>query len=228
MIKLFIYLVAIFSLTIAIANEDEEIIKNLDFYMKMEYLEFEEKYKLNQREYRKVSDKNDKSIENLFYKNALKSWRKLNAAFRPGKIHDIQRDWIYDNTLLLDDNGHTFKCPSRCPAYAPEYICDLPVTNHPREFKGVFRNLIPKINKAFMKIVYNTNETCDFVFRIKDKQEKLFDIPFYNLYHFLLELKPKNTGHWVGKWEEDTGITEDLWPYIWANVNCKMLNYKVQ
>ena len=50
-----------------------------------------------------------------------------------------------DNILLLDDNGHTFKCPSRCPAYSPEYICDLPVTNHPMEFKGVFRNLILEI-----------------------------------------------------------------------------------
>ena len=29
---------------------------------------------------------NDKNIENLFYKNALKPWRKLNAVFRPGKI----------------------------------------------------------------------------------------------------------------------------------------------
>ena len=171
---------------------------------------------------------NDKNIDNLFYKNALKQWRKLNAVFRPGNIQDIQRDWIYDNNLLMDENGNTFKCPSRCPAYAPEYICDLPVTNHPREFKGVFRNLIPKINKAFMKIVYNTNEACDFVISVNDKQERLFDIPFYNLYHILLGLKPRNTGHWVGKWEEDTGITEDVWPDIWANANCKMLNYKVQ
>ena len=54
---------------------------------------------------------NDKNIENLFYKNALKSWRKLNAVFRPGKIQDIQRDWIYDNNLLMDENGNTFKCP---------------------------------------------------------------------------------------------------------------------
>ena len=34
-------------------------------------------------------------------------------------------------------------------------MCDLPITNHPREFRGVYKRLIPNINKAYMKIEYS-------------------------------------------------------------------------
>ena len=58
---------------------------------------------------------------------------------RPGNIHEIQRDWVYQNSLLKHENRKSFKPPSYFPAYAPEYICDLPTTNHPREFKGIYK-----------------------------------------------------------------------------------------
>ena len=47
-----------------------------------------------------ASNKYDKNIPSLFYKNAIQAWRILSVHFFPGNIRDIQRDWIYENILL--------------------------------------------------------------------------------------------------------------------------------
>jgi hypothetical protein len=59
--RLIIYFLVINYLTIALAGQDDEIIENIDFYIKMEYLEFEEKYGANEYEY-SAEDKKDKKI----------------------------------------------------------------------------------------------------------------------------------------------------------------------
>ena len=174
------------------------------------------------------SKKYDNNIENDFYKNAIKIWRTMNINFHPGRLQDIQRDWIYDSFLLKDDDGNMFKPPINIPAYAPEFFCDLPVTNHPREFKGTFKTLIPKLNKAFMKINYSTSNSSQFVLLVGDKIEKLSGLAFKVLYKIVLEKKAKASKVWIGKWEEDTGIEEEQWPKIWENVHNKMLNPKIQ
>ena len=175
-----------------------------------------------------ASSKYDKNIENSFYKNSMKAWRQINPIFCPGNLQSIRRDVVYENMLLVDDNCRPFKYPSRIPAYAPEYICDLPVTNHPREFKGIFKTLIPKINLAYMKMKYNDSGLNEYYIMIAGKRQNLALISFNVLYSFLLNSKPNQTCLWVGKWEEDTGIPVDAWPEIWSNATSKMLNYQVQ
>ena len=77
--------------------------------------------------------------------------------FHQNRVQDIRRDWIYESILLKDDDGRVFKPPSNIPAYAPEFFCDLPITANPREFRGIFRRIIPNINKAFMKLKFSHN-----------------------------------------------------------------------
>ena len=164
----------------------------------------------------------------FFYKNAIKSFREIKAYYLPGSIQDIRRDCIYENHLLLNDDGNPFKSPSRFPPYAPEYICDLPVTNHPREFRSVYRELIPKLNKSFMIIGFSKNNKNEFFVTVEDKDLDLSKISFKELYKILLNKKPKISNLWVGKWTEDTGVEEDKWPGIWENVHSSSLNQKIQ
>ena len=177
-----------------------------------------------------ASNKYDNCIKNEFYKNVIKTWRLLKIIPKPGKLQDIRRDGVFDNLLLVDENGKCFKRPSHIPAYAPEYMCDLPITNHPREFRGVYKRLIPKINKAYMKIEYSKSGKTEFCIRIMDKDTKLSDISFNDLYNFFLKNKNKVSNLWVEKWKDDTGmdLDHDQWVGIWKNVHDKSLNYKVQ
>jgi len=60
--KLLIYFLVINCLTTAFAGQDDEIIENIDFYIKMEYLEFEEKYGANEYEYASKEKKENKIV----------------------------------------------------------------------------------------------------------------------------------------------------------------------
>ena len=148
--------------------------------------------------------------------------------YYPKNINSIRRDSIYENVLLLDNNGKCFKAPSRCPAYAPEYFCDLPVTNNPREFRGVSRRLIPSVNLAFMKIKYSYKGKDEYIVKVKDKDLDLLSLSFKDLYAVILDTKNASSKLWIGKWENDTGIQENEWNGVWANVHSKLLNQKVQ
>ena len=170
----------------------------------------------------------DNLIPNSFYKKAVKAWRELNPLFTPGSMQSIRREGVYNNTILVDENGNAFKQPPRIPPYAPEYFSDLPVTNNPREFKGRFRSLIPKMNLSFMKISYSDSGKDEYTIQLEGKRTKLNDLHFTDVYSIFLTQKPCKVCLWVGKWGEDTGITEDSWAEIWKDVTSRMLSYKVQ
>ena len=175
------------------------------------------------------TNKFDNDINNFFYRNALKMWRSIQVTFRPGNIHEIRRDWVYENSLLKDENGKSFKPPSYFPAYAPEYICDLPITNHPREFKGIYKKMIPQVNKAFSKITFSSKKINEFfVLSEENKEQNLLTISFKELYKILLMTKHSVTQIWTGKWEEDAGVEANEWEGIWDNMHNKMLNLKIQ
>ena len=75
----------------------------------------------------------------------------------------IKNDWIYDHILLKDDDGRVFKPPgyysvNTMPRYVPHLFKDFPVTIPLHDLRGIFRTLIPKLNKAFHKIVYTNND----------------------------------------------------------------------
>ena len=52
--------------------------------------------------------------------------------------------------------------------------------------------------------------------------------PFKDLYAVILDTKNTSSKLWIGKWENDTGIQENEWNGVWANVHSKLLNQKVQ
>ena len=170
----------------------------------------------------------DKKINNDFYKNAVENFRRLDVKFYPKDIHSIRRNWIYNSQILTDSNGLCFKPPPRFPAYAPEFFCDLPVTIHPRELRGVYRSLIPKLNLAFHHIRYSDSEKDVYKIVVKEEEKVLFGMSFGELYEVIRNRKTKPSKLWVGKWEDDTGVIEDDWVNIWNNVHCNLLNPRIQ
>ena len=133
-----------------------------------------------------ASNRYDKNIFSSFYKNAVKAWRILSVHFFPGSINDIRRDWVYDNILLKDDDGRVFKPPSFIPPYAPEFMYDLPITANPREFRGIFRRLIPSLNKAFMKIKFSTDGGSQYQVHTDKGLVNIKTFHFRDLYDYLL------------------------------------------
>ena len=133
----------------------------------------------------------DKKINNDFYKNAVENFRRLDVKFYPKDIHSIRRLWIYNSQILTDSNGLCFKPPPRFPAYAPEFFCDLPVTIHPRELRGVYRSLIPKLNLAFHHIRYSDSEKDVYKIVVKEEEKVLFGMAFGELYEVIRNRKTK-------------------------------------
>ena len=86
----------------------------------------------------------------------------MKVTFYTKDMNSIRRYWIYDSQLLVDTEGNSFKPPTLFPPYAPEFFCDLPVYNHPREFNTLYRNLIPKLNLALMKIIYSKSDKDEY------------------------------------------------------------------
>ena len=170
----------------------------------------------------------DKEISNTFYKNAVNSYRLMKVKYYPKDMNSIRRDWIYDNQYLLDADGKPFKPPSRFPPYAPEFICDLPVYNHPREFSMLYRNLIPKLNLALRRIVYSSSDKNEYRVQIGKNETDLFKTSFKEVYAELMRTRKKPANIWVEKWENDSGIKLEEWEGIWRNVHCHMLSPYVQ
>ena len=170
----------------------------------------------------------DKEISNTFYKNAVNSYRLMKVKYYPKDMNSIRRDWIYDNQYLLDADGKPFKPPSCFPPYAPEFICDLPVYNHPREFSMRYRNLIPKLNLALRRIVYSNSDKNEYRVQIGKNETDLFKTSFKEVYAELMRTRKKPANIWVEKWENDLGIKSEEWEGIWRNVHCHMLSPYVQ
>ena len=175
-----------------------------------------------------ASDRYDKNIPSSFYKNAVVAWRILSPHFFPVCINDIRRDWVYDNILLKDDDGRVFKPPSFIPPYAPEYMYDLPVTANPREFRGVFKRLIPAINKAFMKLKYSSSEKCVYKVDTVDGLKDINCFLFCDIYNYILHKRPPTVKPWKLKWESDQKIDVSEWKKVWSNVHHPTLSGKVQ
>ena len=165
------------------------------------------------------SSKYDKNIMCSFYREAVKAWHAVILNYVPKNVLEIQRDWIYENILLKDDDGRVFKPPSVIHPCVPEYFCDLPVTAHPREFRSSFRNLIPQINKAFMKISFSDNERSKFEIATRDGAKDISCCHFQTLYDSCLHLRKPSTKPWVAKWENEGTILSTEWTQVWENVH---------
>ena len=170
----------------------------------------------------------DKKIPCLFYRESVTAWRLVFQNYTPKNVHSIKRDWIYDNILLKDDDGRVFKPPSFIPPYAPEFFMDLPVTNHPREFRGIFRTLIPKINRAFMRISFNDNDKCKYEVSTRAGVKDLELCSFNDLYDSLLFHRKPPVKPWKTKWENEGIITREDWNDVWMNVHHQSINQATQ
>ena len=170
----------------------------------------------------------DKQISSPFYKNAVKAWRILCIDFQPGSIADIRRDWVYESILLKDDDGRVFKPPSFIPPYAPEFIYDLPITNHPREFRGRFKRLIPKMNLAFMKIKFSDSRKNEYLVQTNKGPTNINCLRFGEIYDILLKERASPRLPWKRKWEDENAILPTDWSSVWENVHSPLLVNEVQ
>ena len=182
----------------------------------------------------KYNNNYENIIENSYYKNAYKIWRKSNIIFSPRNYTSIKNDWIYNNILLTDDDGRVFKPPgyysNNLPTYAPKRFQDLPVRVPIGDLRGVFRTIIPKMNIAFHKIVYS-NKTYD-LFQIKRVNEELIvDIngPFKDVYECVLLNTIPLVNIWERKWDIEFGRNREIiWSKVWESVHNSIINYKIQ
>ena len=175
-----------------------------------------------------ASHKFDKDIQCEFYREAIKAWRIIFHSYVPKNMLDIKRDWIYENVLLKDDDGRIFKPPSHFPAYAPEYFYDLPVTDNPREFRGIYRNLIPKLNQSFMKLSFCDNDKSVYFIATPDGSKDVTLCNFSTIYISLLNLRKPSVKPWKTKWEQEGVITTSDWPSLWDNIHHYSLSQVVQ
>ena len=67
---------------------------------------------------------------------------------------------------------------------------DLPITANPREFRGVFKRLIPAINKAFMKLKYSSSEKCVYKVDTVDGLKDINCFLFGDIYNYILHKRP--------------------------------------
>ena len=141
---------------------------------------------------------------------------------------DIKRDWIYENVLLKDDDGRIFKPPSHFPAYAPEYFYDLPVTDNPREFRGIYKNLIPKLNQSFLKLSFCNNDKSTYFIATPDGSKDVILCDYNTIYLSLLNVRKPSVKPWKTKWEQEGVITTFDWSSLWDNIHHYSLSQVVQ
>ena len=109
----------------------------------------------------------------------------------------------------------------------PFHLKNLPVQTPLRDLRGIFGNIIPKINKAFHKIHYTTTKD---IFNIITRDLVSVDIlenSFKTIYIVAMERK-KNPKIWEQKWYNELNILELEWTKIWDNLNNGYVDYKVQ
>ena len=63
---------------------------------------------------------------------------------------------------------------------------------------------------------------------VNEEEKGLFGMSFGQLHEGIRDRKTKPSKRWIGKWEDDTGVSEDDWVSIWNNVHCNLLNPRVQ
>ena len=185
---------------------------------------------------KKVLYKKDFSntIPNYFYKNAYSIWRNKNIIYEPHNLNVIKNDWIYDHILLTDDDGRVFKPPGyyteeNTPSYVPRFFKDLPVAIPLRDLNGIFRTLIPKLNRAFHRIKFTNRSNIFFSMAQANDKVSITNGAFKSIYTTILSSKIK-LNMWEQKWKEELNISDDslVWENIWNVIHNGIVNYNVQ
>ena len=168
-----------------------------------------------------------KTISNRFYRNACLAWNNSKIRFVPKNRDSINNLWLYDNILLKDDEGRSFKPPKyfgsiRNQRNMPNTFGDLP-------FPLINRNvndsrIIRSINKSFGKIEWGTHNY--FSIKIQGVETPLADLISKQIYWSLFARSIDYP--WKRKWNNIIEIHENSWKYIWENVHDTYLPYKIQ
>ena len=174
-------------------------------------------------------------IQNNYYKNAYKIWKKYNITFTPKDIDSVKNDWIYDNILLKDDDGRVFKPPSRynenSPQYnvIPQFFRDLPVQIPLGSLRGTLRTTIPKVNQSFYRMQFSNGLNDEFFIQ-NDSEAIELSSNFKTIYMLLVCKNQRQNKIWVTKWANDfVNVNPQLdWNLIWTTIHKYTTNYKVQ
>ena len=117
------------------------------------------------------------------------------------------------------------------PQYVPKYFKDLPVQVPLRDLRGIFRALIPKLNRAFHKIQYTNNDHDNFFLTRENETIMITKGVFKDIYNSILQSRiNNNTKIWEQKWAVELNMLEGglNWDEIWKVVHNGIVNYKVQ
>jgi len=172
------------------------------------------------------------SLDTKFYKKATKVWTKANIIFKPKNANSIKHDWIYSNPLLTDVNRNTFKYPGYfvnrdLPNYVPLYFKNLPVQVPMRDLRGIFKNLIPNLNRAVNMITFTNLNEDTYEIEVADRKIDLSNSSFKSLYQEVIRNQTSNITC-QPKWELELDITNMDWTELWLNIHKCTDNYKIE
>ena len=153
--------------------------------------------------------------------------------YEPCNFNSIKNDWIYENILLTDDDGRVFKPPGyyneeRMPNYVPKFVKDLPVQVPIGDLRGVFRTLIPKINKSFHNVIYTNKDHDIFTMGIGEEKVDISNGDFRMIYNSILMKNLMPVRPWEQKWRTELNKEDLNWETIWHNIHDVTFNYEVQ
>ena len=150
-------------------------------------------------------------------------------------IQMLKNDWIYDHILLTDDDGRVFKPPDyyteeNTPRYVPKIFKDLPVIIPLRDLNGIFRTLIPKLNRAFHRIKFTNRSNSCFSMVQADDKVVITNGAFKSIYTNILSNNLNLNNIWEQKWKEELNTLDDslVWENIWNVIHNGIVNYNAQ
>ena len=172
-------------------------------------------------------------IKNDYYRNAYKIWKKNNIIYEPCNFNSIKNDWIYDNILLTNDDGRVFKPPGyyndeRMPLYVPKTFRDLPVQIPLRDLRGIFRNLVPKINMSFYNMSFTNKSQDTFTMGRGENKVEISDGIFRSIYNTILLNNITPIRIWEQKWMIELNKENIDWEQIWLTIHNSTLKYEIQ
>ena len=98
------------------------------------------------------------------------------------------------------------------------------------DLRGIFRTLIPKLNKAYHKIKYTYKDHDNFSLEGENEKIDITKGVFKNIYNLILVNKVNTCRIWEQKWIVELNILEGSlnWENIWNVMHNGIVNYKVQ
>ena len=109
----------------------------------------------------------------------------------------------------------------------PFFFKDLPVQIPQKNLKGIFKTIIPKLNRALRKIEFSIEENELCTIKVGNAVIDISNPPFKTLYDSLINLKQIELPY-IPKWQNIFTENNLEWDKIWGAIHESICDFKVQ